>query len=612
MKEFPKKMKHVSGKWMTLEHNRVLVSIKGKKSAANELGKLGLEPETVGHPGAAKELGRDMVRLNNTESAIWMRSKEGNAISREKMDKQVEDKNSPVECVSPVYKITINDNDEYLSLFNHVLLIEMNPDVDRHGLNALQKKYGLIEDKIRSKYLGRFHYCIIKNPLKGGSIDLIEKVISENKEVRNVRFETMPMYVPTAYIPNDPLYPDQWNMEQIAAGGAGQTGWNLERGDADIIICVLDAGCDLGHPDLTFTPAPSGINLGTMAPDGSPTGNHGTACAGIAAASINSLEGVAGVAGGCTVLPVAFQGWTDVEVAAGIRYATDEGANVISMSFGWNPWDPAIIDPAIQYAFDENVVMCAATHNHNAAITYPATNPLVIACGASDQIDERKTPGSPDAENWGSNFGPEISVVAPGVLCPTTDRLGNAGYNTSAGAAGNYTMDFNGTSSATPHVAGLAALLISCQNSLTNVEVRAIIESTTDKVGAVPYAIDAGHPNGTWNEEMGYGRINVHEALKVIKKRCELDFKLFLSEQKQFFQDEFPKLRRFKEKERIDELKGRIGYENPEIFDHTIYEKILVRLERLEKVVEKGRPFIQRSERPIVGMEISKRAKKQK
>ena len=136
MKTFPKKMKHVSGKWMTLEHNRVLVSIKGKKSAANELGKLGLEPETVGHPGAAKELGRDMVRLNNTESAIWMRSKEGNAISREKMDKQVEDKNSPVECISPVYKITINDHDEYLSLLNHVLLIEMNPDVDRHGLNV--------------------------------------------------------------------------------------------------------------------------------------------------------------------------------------------------------------------------------------------------------------------------------------------------------------------------------------------------------------------------------------------------------------------------------------------------------------------------------------------
>ena len=612
MKEFPKRIKHVSGKWMTLEHNRVLVSIKGKKAAARELSKFGLEPETIGHPGAAKKGGREMLRLNNTEFATWMRSKDGSAINREKMDKQVEDKSSPVEWVSPVYRITINDRDDYLSLLPHVLLIEMNSDVGTRGLSALLKKYGLIEDKTRSKYLGRFHYCVIKNVLKGASIDLIEKIISEKEQVRDVRFETMPMYVPTAYIPNDPLYPNQWDMEQIVAGGNGQTGWNLERGDSDVIICILDAGCDLGHPDLTFTPAPSGINLGTMSGDGSPTGNHGTACAGIAAASINNSEGVAGVAGGCTILPVAFQSWTDVEVAAGIRYATDEGARVISMSFGWDLWDPNIIDPAIQYAFDANVVMCVATHNHNSDITYPATNPLVMACGASDQIDNRKTPGSPDGEGWGSNFGPEISVVAPGVLCPTTDRQGTAGYNTSPGAAGNYRMDFNGTSAATPHVTGLAALLISCQNSLTNVEVRAIVESTADKVGTVAYAADAGHPNGTWNEEMGYGRINVHEAIKVINKRCELDFKALLIDQKHILQDEFHKLRSFKEKERIDEVKGRIGYEIPKIFDPTIYEKILERLERLENVIEKGQPFIRHSERPEVGMAISKRARKRR
>ena len=610
MKKFPKRIKHVSGKWMTLEHNRILVSIKGKKTAASELSKFGLEPETIGHPGAAKKDGREMLCLNNTEFATWMRSKDGSAIDREKMEKQVEDKNSPVEWVSPVYRITINDHEDFLSLLPNALLIEMNSDVDTRGLSALLKKYGLIEDKTRSKYLGRLHYCVIKNLSRGASIDLIEKIISEKEQVRDVRFETMPMYAPTAYIPNDPLYPDQWDMEQIVAGGSGQTGWNLEKGDSDVIICILDSGCDLGHPDLTFTPAPSGINLGTMSGDGSPTGNHGTACAGIAAASINNSEGVAGVAGGCTILPVAFQNWTDVEVAAGIRYATDEGARIISMSFGWDPGDPNIIDPAIQYAFDANVVMCVATHNYNSDITYPATNPLVLACGASDQIDNRKTPGSPDGEGWGSNFGPEISVVAPGVLCPTTDRQGNVGYNTSPGAAGNYRMDFNGTSAATPHVAGLAALLISCQNSLTNVEVRALVESTTDKVGAVPYAVDAGHPNGTWNEEMGYGRINVHEALKVINKRCELDFKALLIDQKYIFQDEFHKLRRFKEKERIDELKGRIGYENPEIFDHTIYEKILVRLEHLENVIEKGQPFIRRTERPEVGIEISKRARK--
>jgi subtilisin family serine protease len=248
-----------------------------------------------------------------------------------------------------------------------------------------------------------------------------------------------------------------------------------------------------------------------MMPDGSPTGNHGTACAGIATASINNATGVAGLAGECLILPVAFQNWTDVEVAAGIRYAAQNGARVISMSFGWDPWDHAIIDPAIQEAFDLNVIMCVATHNHDAAITYPATNPLVMACGASDQVDNRKSPTSPDGEGWGSNFGPAMSVVAPGVLIPTTDRTGNVGYTID-----DYMTNFNGTSSATPHVAGLAALLLSRDKTLGGVEVRTIIEQTADKVGAVPYAPTPGYPNGTWNQEMGYGRINAYKAVQSV------------------------------------------------------------------------------------------------
>ena len=67
--------------------------------------------------------------------------------------------------------------------------------------------------------------------------------------------------------------------------------------------------------------------------------------------------GMAGVAGHASLMPLAFDAWTDVEVAAGINYAADHGARVISMSFGWDPWDHAIIDPAIQHAFDSNVVM---------------------------------------------------------------------------------------------------------------------------------------------------------------------------------------------------------------------------------------------------------------
>jgi hypothetical protein len=586
---------------MVLEPSRVLVSAKSPDAMAKRLSGAALEPEMPGHPGAGREAGPPSP-VNNTSTRRWMRTADGRpydpaAVARAGAQQ--------VEWVAPVYRLRIKDHDEYLSVLPHVLLIEFTPTAPSDARATLATRYSLSEDKKRSKFLGAFHAYVVKDVAKATALDLLPRIAEERQVVKDVRFETMPMYKPTAYVPNDTLYADQWDMERINAGGAGQTGWNLERGDPAVIICVLDEGCDLNHPDLRFTPAPSGINLGTMAPDGSPTGNHGTACAGLAAARIHNNDGVAGVAGGCTVLPVAFDAWSDVEVAAGIRYATNSGARVISMSFGWDPWDPAIIDPAIQEAFDANVVMCVATHNHNSDITYPATNPLVMACGASDQADNRKSPASPDGEFWGSNFGPEISVVAPGVLCPTTDILGIDGY-----VNGDYRMDFNGTSAATPHVAGLAALLISCAPTLTNVEVRAIIESTAEKVGAVAYAVDPLHSNGTWNQEMGYGRINVLEAVRLVKKRCDIDLKRILFEDKRWIFDEWPKLRHFKEKERIDEVKGRVGFENPEILDPRIYEQLIRRIEQLEHLIGRGKPFIRQAERPAVGRPVAARARR--
>ena len=538
MKTFPLELRHGSGTMMVLDQTRLLLFFKkpqGRKKVKTLINGVGfaLEDDT----GTDKEkISRSLEIVNHTDQRFWIRSQEGGVIDQKHLITLEKKLESSLDFIAPVYRLSsTNERGGLLCPLPHVLVVKLKSEpkpkikemasVLAAGLSVDTRQPILTEDTEKSRYLGGFRYFVINEPKKYNAYELRE--ILEKKagdQVLDVRFENMPMLVPTTATPNDPLFPQQWNMTQIQAGGAGTTGWDISTGNAGVVVCVLDTGCDLTHPDLQFSE--QGINLGTMAGDGAPTGNHGTACAGIVAASYNNTLGVAGVAGNCQIMPVAFQNWTDTEVAAGINYAADNGANVISMSFGhYGPgegmspasWDFTVIDPAIAHAFnDMGVVLCAATGNEdiNTFNRYPSRHPLVMACGASDQVDNRKSSTSPDGETWwGSNFADGVSVVAPGVLIPTTDRQGNAGYNTTAGVAGDYFLTFNGTSSATPHVAGLAALLLSQYPTLTNVQVRNIIELTAQKVGVVPYAEAAGFPNGTRNQDMGYGRINVLQAL---------------------------------------------------------------------------------------------------
>jgi len=128
---------------------------------------------------------------------------------------------------------------------------------------------------------------------------------------------------------------------------------------------------------------------------------------------------------------------------------------------------------------------------------------------------QRKSPTSCDGETWwGSNFGAQLDISAPGVLIPTTDRQGANGYNTATGVAGDYTQNFNGTSSACPHVAAVAALILSQNPNLTQLQVANIIESTAQKVGGYNYQTTAGRTNGTWHNEVGYGLIDAFAAVQ--------------------------------------------------------------------------------------------------
>ncbi|MEN9933523.1 MAG: hypothetical protein RLZZ387_102 [Chloroflexota bacterium] len=313
----------------------------------------------------------------------------------------------------------------------------------------------------------------------------------------------------------DPNISSQWGLVKIKASEA----WDISMGSPAITIAIIDEGCNLAHEDLAYKLPGYDAVTRTDNQEPQPGDGHGTACAGIAAAKANNGKGGAGVAPGCLIMPVRIargvrSGWytTDAMIADGIRTAVNRGADVLSNSWGGGAPSSAITS-AFQYAQTsgrggKGCAIAIATGNGDVrGVSYPAnlspTIPGLLAVGASNQWDQRKSRTSLDGENWwGSNYGPEVDVVAPGVKIFTTDITGSAGYG-----SGNYVPNFNGTSSATPHVGGLMGLILSVDPDLRSWEVEEIIKSTTDELGA------AGR-----DEEFGFGRINARRALEATSR----------------------------------------------------------------------------------------------
>ncbi|MDY0337553.1 MAG: S8 family serine peptidase, partial [Candidatus Cloacimonadaceae bacterium] len=157
------------------------------------------------------------------------------------------------------------------------------------------------------------------------------------------------------------------------------------------------------------------------------------------------------------------------------------------------------------------VIIFAATANANAStIEYPANSQYVVSVGAASPSGERKSPSSSDGEDWwGSNYGVNtqdarnaVDIMAPTIL-PATDISGSGGYQ-----SGNYYLYFNGTSCATPYAAGVAALVLSADPSLSPAELRSILTST-----ATDMTIDGGTG---WDRYTGYGMVNAYAALMAL------------------------------------------------------------------------------------------------
>ena len=359
--------------------------------------------------------------------------------------------------------------------------------------------------------------------------------------------------VRTGVFPNDEYFPMQWHLHNTGQSGGtpgadirAPEAWQITTGDPNIVIAVIDTGVDSNHPDLVDNLV-AGYDFYEDDDHADPSlkawlDAHGTCCAGLVAAEGNNSIGVTGVAYDSKIMPIrdgkGNSFITIAEEATAFRWAAAHGADVISWS--------AIMSniPVLHSAVQDvtrlggigregkgcTVVFAAGNWKRPIRSVETAAYPEVIAVGATDHNDQCC---------WYSDYGPELDIAAPSsggvVVFPnlmegryfeeylrlskhllwTTDILGHAGWSTfnENPILLDYTEKMLGTSGATPIAAGVAALILSIEPSLTNDEVRHFLERS---------AKDLGDPGR--DDYYGWGRVDARAALDmVLAKRADLN-----------------------------------------------------------------------------------------
>jgi thermitase len=313
-------------------------------------------------------------------------------------------------------------------------------------------------------------------------------------------------------VPDDPGYSRQWTHSLLGSPEA----WEITTGSAAVTIANIDTGIDLTHPDLVdkLVPGYDFVEGDAGARDGH---GHGTHVAGVAAATSNNHAGVTGVAWQARIMPVRVLdefgvGW-DADIVEGIRWAYQNGADVLNLSLGGAGYSPAMQD-VIDEAHAAGSLVVAAMGNCRVYNPYacPAANPTmypaayenVMAVAATNRMDEYA---------YYSQYGSHCDIAAPGgemQVLQDPDGIYSTmpTYPVYLTTQAPYRTDYDylqGTSQATPYVAGLAALIWSLNPTLTPDEVQQVIQAT---------AVDLGAPG--WDMDYGYGRIHPREALEAV------------------------------------------------------------------------------------------------
>jgi thermitase len=346
------------------------------------------------------------------------------------------------------------------------LIVKFKNGVSSQSIQALHSKLGAQVAK-KSKY----GWQVVK--FKNASV---ESMMLKYKADPNVAYAEPNYYFHADWTPNDPYFStQQWGPQKIQAPQA----WDVTRGSSSVMIAIVDTGVQYDHPDLSGK-VYAGYDFVSNDWDPYDENGHGTHCAGIAAATTNNGVGIAGVAPNASILAVrvldANGSGTLDNVASGIDYAADAGAQVISLSLG-STSGSTTLQNAVDYAWNHgSVVVAAAGNSSSSAPNYPAYYSNAIAVASTT---------SSDTLSSFSNYGSWVDVAAPGSSIFSTYP-----YDTYA--------TLSGTSMATPHVAGEAALLAA--QGRTNSQIRAAIQNTCDRISGT----------GTY---FTYGRINAYRAV---------------------------------------------------------------------------------------------------
>ena len=320
----------------------------------------------------------------------------------------------------------------------------------------------------------------------------------------------------------DPLYQYQWHLNNT--GGTSYNGsalvsdtdidapeaWAITTGSSNITIAVIDDGIDNSHEDMPtpltgYTPANNGDGTPSATDDG-----HGQLVAGLIFSQHDNNLGGKGVAPDVNYFSVNIfaPNTSNSDVADGITWAVNQGADILSNSWGWSSctYNDASVTSAFSSAASNGrngkgcLIFVASGNDFYDCVGYPANLSTVWAVGGIS--------GDADRSNF-SNYGPALDICAPSddnwvngspsgdYGCPSTDRMGSLGWTSD-----NYYMYMGGTSGATPIVSGVAALVLSVDPTLTKSQAETILANTANS------SFSAYNSN-----EFGAGMVNAYDAV---------------------------------------------------------------------------------------------------